>query len=134
MILSVKGTIGTAALVPSDVPMEDDSHFWTAGQSFMILRPKKSKVSGVALLEFLSSDAVKTSLRSLAVGAAIQTIAIKDLKEFQVPVPSDEEKAAIEAAFQKRQDKRAQVRLLLEDIDRERDASWPHDALQGWQG
>ena len=133
VILSVKGTIGTAALVPSDVPMENDSHFWTAGQSFMILRPKKGKVSGVALLEFLSSDAVKTSLRSLAVGAAIQTIAIKDLKEFQVPVPSDEENAAIEAAFQKRQDKRAQVRLLLEDIDRERDASWPHDALQGWQ-
>lgn len=133
VLLSVKGTIGSVALVPEDAPIEDDNLFWTAGQSFMILRPKKGKVTGVALLEYLSSEAVKMALRSLAVGVTIPTISIKDLKGFQVPVPSDEKNELIKEAFQGRQNKRAQLQALLDDIDREKNASWPHSELQGWK-
>ncbi|KKK94680.1 hypothetical protein LCGC14_2680440, partial [marine sediment metagenome] len=133
VLLSVKGTIGSVALVPKDAPVEGESHFWTAGQSFMILRPKQGKISAVALLEYFSNAAVKASLRSLAAGAVIQTIAIKDLKDFEVPIPSEKESAAIESAFQTRQERRAEIRLLLEEIDRERSSSWPHSDLQEWQ-
>ena len=133
VLLSVKGTVGSVALVPKDAPVEGESHFWTAGQSFMILRPKQGKISAVALLEYFSNAAVKASLRSLAAGAVIQTIAIKDLKDFEVPIPSEKESAAIESAFQTRQERRAEIRLLLEEIDRERSSSWPHSDLQEWQ-
>ena len=131
VLLSVKGTVGSVALVPEEASVDEESHFWTAGQSFMILRPKQGRVSGIALLEYFSNPSVKTALRSLAAGAAIQTISIKDLKEFRVPIPSAEEEDEIKAAFRDRQARMAEVRAILEGIEHARDASWPHRELQG---
>ncbi|WP_089885805.1 N-6 DNA methylase [Citreimonas salinaria] len=133
VLLSVKGTVGSVALVPEEASVDGESHFWTAGQSFMILRPKQGRISGIALLEYFSNPSVKTALRSLAAGAAIQTISIKDLKEFRVPVPSTEEEDEIEAAFRDRQARLAEVRTILKGIEQARDASWPHRELQGAQ-
>ncbi|MCP1168894.1 restriction endonuclease subunit S [Limimaricola litoreus] len=130
LLLSVKGTIGSVALVPAEAAVDGESGFWTAGQSFMILRPKKSEISSVALYEYLSSGSVKEALRSLAYGAGIPTISIKDLKEFRIPVPSAEEEDEVVAAFQDRQDRLAEVRTILESIEHARDASWPHRELQ----
>lgn len=131
LLLSVKGTIGSVALVPEEAAVDGENGFWTAGQSFMILRPKKGEISSVALYEYLSSGSVKEALRSLAYGAGIPTISIKDLKEFRVPVPSAEEEDEIEAAFRNRQDRMAEVRAILKDIEQAREASWPHRDLQG---
>lgn len=131
VLLSVKGTIGSVALVPEEASVDGESHFWTAGQSFMILRPKQGRISGIALLEFFSNPSVKTALRSLAAGAAIQTISIKDLKDFRIPVPSAEEEDEMEATFRERQDRLAEVRAILKGIEHARDASWPHRELQG---
>ena len=131
LLLSVKGTIGAVALVPEDTDVPGESGFWTAGQSFMILRPKKGEISGIALYEYLSSGPVKETLRSLAHGAVIPTISIKDLKEFRVPIPSPEEDDEIETAFQDRQDRLAEVRAILMGIKQDRNASWPHRELQG---
>ena len=126
-------TIGVVGLVPDDVPREGKDTIWTAGQSLMILRPKKGGISSIALYEYLSSEWVKEALRSLAYGAGIPTISIKDLKEFRVPVPSAEEEDEIEAAFRDRQHRMAQVRAILKDIEQARDASWPHREIQGAQ-
>jgi type I restriction enzyme M protein len=130
LLLSVKGTIGSVALVPEEASMDGESGFWTAGQSFMILRPKKDEISSIALYEYLSSGLVREALRSLAYGAGIPTIPIKGLKEFRVPIPSAEKEAEIEDAFQSRQNRLAEVRTILEGIDHARDTSWPHRELQ----
>ena len=130
LLLSVKGTIGSVALVPEEAAVDGESGFWTAGQSFMILRPKKDEISSIALYEYLSSGLVSEALRSLAYGAGIPTIPIKALKEFRVPIPSAEDEAAIKAAFQNRQNRLAEVRAILEGVDRARDTSWPHRELQ----
>ena len=131
LLLSVKGTIASVALVPEAAAVDGESGFWTAGQSFMILRPKKGEISSIALYEYLSSGSVKEALHSLAYGAGIPTISIKDLKEFRVAIPSSEEDSGIEAAFQDRQDRLAEVRAILEDIEHARNASWPHRELGG---
>lgn len=134
LLLSVKGTIGSVALVPEEAAVDGESGFWTAGQSFMILRPKKSEISSLALYEYLSSDSVREALRSLAYGAGIPTISIKDLKEFRVPIPSAQEEGEIEANFRDRQNRLAKARAILEGIEHARTASWPHRELQGVQG
>jgi len=131
LLLSVKGTIASVALVPKESAVDGESGFWTAGQSFMILRPKKGEISSIALYEYLSSGSVKEALHSLAYGAGIPTISIKDLKEFRVPIPSPEEDDEIETAFQDRQDRLAEVRAILMGIKQDRNASWPHRELQG---
>lgn len=129
LLLSVKGTIGSVALVPEEAAVDGESGFWTAGQSFMILRPKKGEISSVALYEYLSSGSVKEALRSLAYGAGIPTISIKDLKEFRVPIPSAEEEEEIAATFGNRQDRMAEVRSILKEIEQARETSWPHRDL-----
>jgi type I restriction enzyme M protein len=133
LLLSVKGTIGSVALVPEEAAVDGESGFWTAGQSFMILRPKKDEVSSIALYEYLSSGLVKEALRSLAYGAGIPTIPIKGLKEFRVPIPSAEDETEIEAAFHNRQNRFAEVSAILDDIAQARSASWPHRELHGWE-
>lgn len=131
LLLSIKGTIGSVALVPDAAAVDGDSGFWTAGQSFMILRPRKGEVSGIALYEYLSNRAVRETLRSLAGGAGIPTISIKDLREFKVPIPSRNEEAEIETAFLARQSQLSEVQALLAQIEKNRNASWPNDELCG---
>lgn len=126
VLLSVKGTIGSVALVPEQAAVEGESGFWTAGQSFMVLRPKNGEISSVALFEYLTSGPVKKALRSLAQGSGIPTISIKDLKEFRVPVPSPEEDDEVETAFRARQARMAEVRTILDRINQDREATWPH--------
>ena len=132
LLLSIKGTIGSVALVPDAAAVDGDSGFWTAGQSFMILRPRKGEVSGIALYEYLSNRAVRETLRSLAGGAGIPTISIKDLREFKVPIPSRNEEAEIETAFWARQSQLSEVQALLAQIEKNRNASWPNDKLCGF--
>lgn len=132
LLLSIKGTIGSVALVPDAAAVDGDSGFWTAGQSFMILRPRKGEVSGIALYEYLSNRAVRETLRSLAGGAGIPTISIKDLREFKVPIPSRNEEAEIETAFWARQSQLSEVQALLAQIEKNRNASWPNDELCGF--
>tara|TARA_R110002012_G_scaffold321452_1_gene549268 strand:+ start:2287 stop:3990 length:1704 start_codon:yes stop_codon:yes gene_type:complete len=129
VVLSVKGTIGTAGLVPADAPTGDEDGFWTAGQSFMVLRPKRGGISGVVLYEYLANPTVVEALRTLAGGAAIQSIAIKDLKAFRVPIPSDDDAERAEHTFQLRQERHAQIEAIMAEIEAERTDSWPSRKL-----
>lgn len=131
VLLSIKGTIGVVALVPDEVPGEGESRIWTAGQSMMILRPKKRiKMSSLALYEYLSNETVQDFIKSIAGGAAIQTIAMKDLKGFAIPMPDEETVRAIQDGFAERQaifDEIEQLKMKLENV---RSRNWPHDLLK----
>lgn len=131
VLLSIKGNVGVVAMVSSDVPKEGEKEIWTAGQSMMILRPKKRVgMSSLALYEYLSNDTVQEFLRSLAGGAAIQNLAMKDLKSFPVVMPDGEEIERVKAGFEERQaifDQIAELQKQLLDV---RDQGWPHDQLK----
>ncbi|MBE9640773.1 N-6 DNA methylase [Salipiger mangrovisoli] len=131
VLLSIKGTIGVVGLVPSDVPREGEGTIWTAGQSLMILRPKKRvNMSSLALYEYLSNDTVQEYIKSIAGGAAIQTLAMKDLKGFAIPMPDEETVRSIEESFAERQaifDEIDEMKMKLKEV---RSRGWPHDLLR----
>jgi len=127
VLLSIKGNVGVVAMVPPDVPKEGEAEIWTAGQSMMILRPKKRvSMSSLALYEYLTNATVQEFLRSLAGGSAIQNLAMKDLKSFPVVMPDEETIERVKAGFDERQaifDQIAELQKQLLDV---RDQGWPH--------
>jgi hypothetical protein len=130
VLLSIKGTIGAVALVPDDLPAEGEEVIWTAGQSLMILRPKKkTRMSSIALFEYLTNAVVQEYLKSIAGGTAIQTLAMKDLKGFEVPLPDPETTRSIEQAFLDRLQVHDQIDALQAQLADLRAAHWPHDTL-----
>ena len=134
VLISFKGTIGKIGLVPDDVPAEGASTIWAAGQSLMILRLKgRHRLSPYALCEYLSDEIVQEHLKSLAGGSAIQTIAMKDLKSFSIPLPDKETQNEIAAAVARRQAIHKQIEQLKAEIENERKSSWPHKELRSTQ-
>ncbi len=131
VLLSIKGNVGVVAMVSSDVPKEGETEIWTAGQSMMILRPKKRVImNSLALFEYLSNATVQEFLNSLAGGSGIQNLAMKDLKSFPVVMPDHQTVEAVEAGFAERQailDQIEDLKMKLEDV---RDESWPHNQLK----
>ena len=83
----------------------------------------------MVLYEYLANPTVVEALRTLAGGAAIQSIAIKDLKAFRVPIPSDADAERAEHTFQLRQVRHAQIEAIMAEIEAERTNSWPSRKL-----
>jgi LSD1 subclass zinc finger protein len=130
LVIAVKGNVGTIAMVPGEVPGDGEQTVWTAGQSMMILRPKKrSGISQLTLYEYLSNTTVQAFIRSLAGGAAIQSLAIKDLKSLPVPVPDPETAARIEAGFAERMAIFERIDELKKQLKEVHDREWPHAFL-----
>ncbi|UWQ20121.1 type I restriction-modification system subunit M/S [Jannaschia sp. W003] len=129
LVFSAKGTIGRIGIIPEDVPGEDEP-FWTAGQSLVILRPLP-RIRPEVLFEYLTNETVQEHIRSLAGGAAMLSIAAKDLAEFRVPLPSQERQVRVVDAFRERQDRYAEIERLRMEIEAERGSTWPHRELAG---
>jgi len=130
LVLAVKGSVGVIGLVPEHVPGDGKSEIWTVGQSMMILRPKKrSGISPLALYEYLSNDTVQAFVRSLAGGAAIQSLSIKDIKNIPIPVPNPETVDRIEAAFVERMAIFDKIDGLKKQLEEVRSTEWPHRLL-----
>lgn len=131
VLLSIKGNVGVVAMVPPDVPKEGEMEIWTAGQSMMVLRPKKRvSMSSLALYEYLSNDTVQEFLKSLSGGATIQNLGMKDLKSFPVVMPDDEAIQQVEAGFSERQAILDQISALRKQLLDVRDQGWPHLQLK----
>lgn len=127
LVIVVKGNVGTIGMVPDQVPGDGEQAVWTAGQSMMILRPKKqSGISQLTLYEYLSNTKVQAFIRSLAGGAAIQSLAIKDLKSLPVPVPDPETAARIEAGFAERMAIFERIDELKKKLKEVHSREWPH--------
>jgi len=130
VLLSIKGTIGVVGLVPEDVPREGDTAIWTAGQSLMILRPKKrGGMDPIALYEYLTDETVAEFIKSLAGGSVIQNLGMKDLKSFPVPVPSKQIMEDVRTRFMARQALLDEVADIQRRIVAERAEQWPHAQL-----
>lgn len=131
VLLSIKGNVGVVAIVSADVPKEGETDIWTAGQSMMILRPKKRvSMNSLALYEYLSNDTVQEFLKSLAGGSIIQNLAMKDLKSFPVALPDQETINAVKVGFTQRQEILDQIEELKLNLEGVRDQTWPHDQLK----
>ena len=130
ILLSIKGTIGVVGLVPEDVPREGDTAIWTAGQSLMVLRPKKrGGMDPITLYEYLTDETVQEFIKSLAGGSVIQNLAMKDLKAFPVPVPSKQIMEDVRARFMARQALLDEIAAIHRQIAAERAEQWPHAQL-----
>lgn len=131
VILSVKGTIGRVGIVPDTVPGRDEDEFWSAGQSMMILRPRRDQILPEVLYEYLSSDLMQEHLHNLASGAVIQSFNMQDLKSLPVPVPSKDEQNRVASDFRERLDLHDEIQRIRGRITEHRAASWPHQDLGG---
>lgn len=130
VLMSIKGTIGVVGLVTDDVPREGDTAIWTAGQSLMILRPKKrGGMDPITLYEYLTDETVQEFIKSLAGGSVIQNLGMKDLKSFPVPVPSQQIMEDVRARFMARQALLDQVVDIHQRIAAQRAEQWPHAQL-----
>jgi hypothetical protein len=97
----------------------------------MILRPKRRLgLSPIALYEYLTNEVVQEHLRSLAGGAAIQTLNMKDIKSFPVPIPDKETIDQVEAEHARRQALHDKIDELTASLAQDRARSWPHDELR----
>jgi hypothetical protein len=130
VLLSIKGTIGVVGLVPDHVPREGDTAIWTAGQSLMILRPKKrGGMDPITLYEYLTDETVQEFIKSLAGGSVIQNLAMQDLKAFPVPIPAREVIEDVRAGFVARQALLDEVADIQRRITTQRAEKWPHAQL-----
>lgn len=98
VVLSIKGSIGKAGVV-GDV--EPDAV--VVSQSCVALRiapSRREKVSAEFLLMYLRSEAGKAQLDSLQAGATVQHVSPQSLlTSFLVPMPTADERAAVEADY-----------------------------------
>jgi hypothetical protein len=130
ILLSIKGTIGVVGIVPDTVPGVGEREIWTAGQSLMILRTKKrSSLDPIVLYEYLSDATVQAFIKSMAGGTVIQNLGMKDLKSFQVPIPSADVMAEVRARFMERQTVFDEIEYLQKRVATIRAAHWPHAEL-----
>ena len=131
VLIAVKGTVGSVALVPEGIPEEDAETIWTAGQSMMILRAtRRGTASSLTLYEYLSDPTVQEHIQSLAGGAVIQSIGMKDLKALPIPLPDEETQREMRQGFQRQQDILAQIEELQKQLEDDRAACWPHRELR----
>lgn len=130
ILLSIKGAIGVVGIVPDTVPGVGEREIWTAGQSLMILRTKKrSSLDPIVLYEYLSDATVQAFIKSMAGGTVIQNLGMKDLKSFQVPIPSADVMAEVRARFMERQTVFDEIERLQKRVATIRAAHWPHAEL-----
>nr|WP_321981830.1 N-6 DNA methylase [uncultured Cohaesibacter sp.] len=131
VIIAVKGTVGAVALVPEGIPEENAEAIWTAGQSMMILRAtRRGGIDALALYEYLSDATVQEHIQSLAGGAVIQSIGMKDLKALPIPLPDPETLKEVRLGFQRQKDILAQIEELRRQLEDDRSACWPHRELR----
>jgi hypothetical protein len=130
LVVAIKGSVGTVGIVPDAAPTGDENAIWTVGQSMMIVRPKKrGGISHLVLYEYLSNSTVQKFIHSIAGGTAIPTLAMKDLKEFRIPVPDQTIVDHVETAFADRSAIFEEISLLEKKIDEMRGQAWPHRDL-----
>ena len=131
VLIAFKGNVGKAGIVSDIVLSDRASSVWTAGQSLMILRLKAHhNLSPRTLFEFLSNEVVQEHLKSLAGGSAIQTIAMKDLKNLAIPIPDMETQTMIEIDVAKRQELYEKIEQLKAEVSSMRRSGWPHLKLK----
>jgi type I restriction enzyme M protein len=101
ILLSIKGTIGKTALVTGHVTGQSKLFPIVPGQSFVIIRLRQGSVidDPQVLLGYLRSPVAQSLLQSISGGTRIANVAMGELKQMAVPIPSAEVQAKIVAEF-----------------------------------
>lgn len=91
IVLIIKGNLGKVGIVPHDVPPPGENG-WIAGQSAAVIRlGKSSGIDPRALFMLLRSELGKELVKTLASGAVIPFVQLRELKHLAIPVPSLQE-------------------------------------------
>ena len=118
ILLSIKGTIGKAALVTSEVITESASAPIVPGQSFVVIRLRKGGLmhDPEVLFSYLRSPLAQSLLQGMAGGTTIANVAMGALKTMQVPVlPMKAQKRVLEK-YREYQDLQRNVDSLREKM------------------
>ncbi|HRI76628.1 MAG TPA: restriction endonuclease subunit S [Alphaproteobacteria bacterium] len=102
ILLSIKGTIGKAALVTEDIIKESGGVPIVAGQSCVIIRLRKKGAvrDPRVLFAYLRSPLAQSLLQGMAGGTTIQNVAMGGLKNLAVPVIPFERQELIITKYQ----------------------------------
>ena len=128
IVISIKGTVGSVGIVPESAPDASDDEFWTAGQSFLILKARSSYAIEV-LYEYLTNDIVRSHLASLASGNTVPMLNINELRSLQVPILTEDQNQTVKQAFYMRQERFEAIDTLRNQVAEERAMYWPHNEL-----
>jgi type I restriction enzyme M protein len=125
ILISVKGKVGVAGVVPDDAP-KDIFDAWTAGQSFVIARLRQSTPidDPAVLARYLASAFGQAQLQALAGGATVPLIPMNDLKRLPIPVPPIESQRQILGQIEETQSLRRKIEEIQAEIwQRDREIS-----------
>lgn len=118
ILLSIKGTIGKAALVTGLPIAESKPIPIVPGQSFVIIRLRQGSLvrDPKVLLSYLRSPVAQSLLRSMAGGTTIQNVAMGELKSMPVPVLPPQAQNELIERFQKWQAMQTEIERLREKM------------------
>jgi type I restriction enzyme M protein len=117
ILISIKGKVGVVGLVPDEASSEK-SRVWTAGQTFVIARLRRSTalMSPTVLAAYLASPFGQVQLQALAGGVTVPLIQISDLKRLLVPLPPREKQKRIIHEFQNIHELRKKIQSIENEI------------------
>lgn len=88
VVLGIRGMLGKVGIISRD--WKDDTP-WVVSQSCIILRPALKNYDMRLLFVYLRSEMGQIALNALACGATVPLVQIGDLKNMDIPMPSEEE-------------------------------------------
>ncbi len=87
--------------------------------NLFVCRLKKDKINPWYLKAFLESEAGKSLIASIAIGAVIKSISIRSLEDMQIPLPAMEKQNRIASAFKSRFDRLRELKKEIETVSRD---------------
>lgn len=88
VVLGIRGMLGKVGIISRD--WKDDTP-WVVSQSCIILRPALKNYDMRLLFVYLRSEMGQIVLNALACGATVPLVQIGDLKNMDIPMPTEEE-------------------------------------------
>ena len=87
--------------------------------NLFVCRLKKDKINPWYLKAFLESEAGKSLIASIAIGAVIKSISIRSLEDMRIPLPAMEKQNRIASAFKSRFDRLRELKKEIETVSRD---------------
>ncbi len=88
VVLGIRGMLGKVGIISQD--WTDDT-LWVVSQSCVLLRPALKSYDMRLLFIYLRSQMGQVALSALACGATVPLVQINNLKNMDIPLPSDED-------------------------------------------
>lgn len=123
IVMILKGSAGKLGIVPESVPTTGDKR-WTVNKSAIVIRVTSSKIDPRALYTYLKSDFGTVQISRLIKGATIANISLKELKQMQVIIPSEDEQNEAITCTQKSREIQQTIQNLLTEQEARQSKLW----------